>query len=143
MKINSKTNRLKIVLIFSLLIIPILLIASSNLFIKTLGGAENDLSNAIIETDDGSILVVGSTCSFGNGYSYFNDWWIIKMDDEGNTICEKTFGGLPKDAAYTVSLTSDNGFIVAGFMNFDMVLIKFNQLGDSLWSKTFSGTTVV
>lgn len=46
------------------------------LWSKTLGGAQSDVGNCIIETSDGSYVITGHTLSFGAG---LHDVWLIKL----------------------------------------------------------------
>ncbi|MDI6839662.1 MAG: T9SS type A sorting domain-containing protein [bacterium] len=59
---------------------------------------------------------------------------------------EKTYGGPDSDRGYSVAQTLDGGYIItgytysfgAGFGN--VYLIKVNSTGDTIWTKTYSGT---
>ncbi|MBI4648318.1 MAG: T9SS type A sorting domain-containing protein [Bacteroidia bacterium] len=55
---------------------------------------------------------------------------------------EKTFGGPSSDEGYSVQQTNDNGYIIVGTtMSFgiggDIYLIKTDENGDNLWTKTY------
>jgi hypothetical protein len=58
----------------------------------------------------------------------------------------KTYGGTSDDRASSVQRTSDGGYIVAGRTysfgegSWDILLIKTNENGDRVWSKTYGGT---
>lgn len=58
---------------------------------------------------------------------------------------EKTFGGASDDIGYSVQQTNDGGYIIAGWTqsfgagNSDGYLLKTNEAGDILWTKTFGG----
>lgn len=57
----------------------------------------------------------------------------------------KTIGGSNNDAAYSVDLTTDGGFIVCGTTGshpaegLDIYLVRLDSLGDTLWTKTYGG----
>ena len=57
---------------------------------KTFGGSGRDIANSIIQTRDGGYVVAGFTKSKGNGSG---DVWVIKLDEYGNVLWDKTFGG--------------------------------------------------
>jgi len=57
---------------------------------------------------------------------------------------EKTFGGDGSDHGYSVSQTSDGGYIITGFTfvkagNGDVYLLKVDAAGNRQWEKTFGG----
>lgn len=114
------------------------------LWTKTIGGFEGDQSQAILQTSDSGFVIAAVTKSFGTG-DY--DVWLIKTDVNGDTIWTKTYGGNQTDWVYSIQLTSEQGFIIAGstksfgYANgkFDIWLIKTNSFGDTLWTKTFGG----
>jgi hypothetical protein len=60
---------------------------------------------------------------------------------------QRTYGGGDDDVGYSVQQTSDGGFIVAGnahsfVMGLDQVyLVKTNVQGDTLWTRTYGGSS--
>ncbi len=58
---------------------------------------------------------------------------------------EKTYGGAGFEFAYSVKQTSDNGYILLGSTDSfgagdrDMYLIKTDEYGETLWTKTYGG----
>lgn len=64
----------------------------------------------------------------------------------GQTMFQRTYGGVSGDGGYSVQQTSDGGYIIAGgTYSFgagaeDFYLIKTNSFGDALWTKTYGGT---
>lgn len=106
---------------------------------KTFGGAEFDNAQSIQETSDSSFIITGWTMSFGAGEE---DVYLIKINGEGEHLWSKTFGRTTTDKGFSVSETSDGGYIIAGYSQsldpsgFDVYLIKTDVNGDSLWTKT-------
>jgi hypothetical protein len=131
--------------------ILIILITNSNsigqvniLWTKPFGGYQNDMGHSVQQTTDGGYILTGYTKSFGAGQS---DIWLIKTDDFGDTLWTKTFGGANSDDGQSVIQTIDGGYIIAGSTasfgagSTDIWLIKTNSLGDTLWTKTFGGSS--
>jgi len=72
-------------------------------FEKTYGGSSYDKASEVIQTPDGGYLILGSTSSFGNG-NY--DILLIKTDEMGLIIWEKTYGGFFNEYGEELALTS-------------------------------------
>ncbi|MBW8050105.1 MAG: hypothetical protein FVQ77_07160 [Cytophagales bacterium] len=114
------------------------------LWTKTYGGSIWDGGMCVQQTKDGGYIVVGNTESYGAGR---NDIYLFKTDAKGVTLWTKTFGGADDDKGYSVQQTNDDGFIVAGYTESfgagksDVYLIKTNENGDSLWTKTYGSSS--
>ncbi len=78
---------------------------------KTYGGTGRDYGNAVKQTADGGFLIAGYTISYGAGSE---DLWLVKTDSSGNQLWHKTFGGTASDIAYSMDLTTDGGYVIAG-----------------------------
>jgi uncharacterized delta-60 repeat protein len=110
---------------------------------KTYGGSGDDYAYSIQQTTDGGYIVAGWTSSFGAG-NY--DFYVIKLDANGNKVWEKTFGGSSEDRAYSIQQTTDGGYIVAGWTYsfgagiYDVYIIKLDADGNKVWEKTFGGS---
>ena len=63
------------------------------------------------------------------------------------SIFQKSFGGANDDAANSIQQTAEGGFILTGYTSSfgaglnDVYLIKTNSSGDTLWTKTYGGTS--
>lgn len=109
---------------------------------KTYGGSNWEFGNCVEQTADGGFIVCGETYSYGNGDE---DYYIIKTDQNGDTLWTKTYGGSNQDIARSIIQTSDGGYIVTGTtksmgdVNGDIFTIKLFPNGDSIWSHKFGG----
>jgi hypothetical protein len=111
---------------------------------KRIGGPDRDQAYCIEQTSDNGFIIVGSTFSYGYGY---RDIYLIKTNENGDTLFTKTYGGYNTDNAYSVKQTSDGGFIIigetisfnSGQHYYDVYLIKTNAGGDTLWTKRYGG----
>jgi len=121
---------------------------------KNYGGTSDEKAYAITATEEGDFIVVGYTTSSDGDINEFymgKDFWVIKLDESGNLLWEKTYGGDGSDQARTVAMTND-GFIVAGYSSStngdlnenkggsDAWVIKIDGDGNLLWEKNFGGS---
>jgi hypothetical protein len=115
------------------------------------GGSDNEMGNTLIKNLDGSYILAGFTYTFAEGSL---DMWIVKVDEKGNKLWNKSFGGLSTDEAFDVLLTKDKNILVAGYTdvylpdrNFnntskdgnDVFLALLDQDGSELWQENFGG----
>jgi hypothetical protein len=110
---------------------------------RSFGGSAVDRAYSLIQTTDGGYAVAGFTRSYGAGGA---DFWLIKLDRQGNKVWDKTFGGSKYEWAYSLIQTADGGYAVAGVTQSygagkeDFWVIKLDSSGDKLWDRTFGGS---
>jgi hypothetical protein len=102
------------------------------------------------QTNDGGYIILGNTHYFVNESiddgSIDGDILLLKTDENGDSLWSKTFGGYNWDVGFSIKQTTDGGFIITGstesFGNglTDVYLIKTDNSGNELWTKTFGGT---
>ena len=113
------------------------------LWSKTLGGTGGDYNGSVTLTTDGGILIVGTTASFGAGGS---DILLVKLDSLGDLVWVRTFGDTGEEAGKTIVPTTEGGFAVAGSTTSfgaggsDILIAKFDSLGNLIWVRTVEGT---
>ena len=112
---------------------------------KTYGGRFFDnVVNSEMTTDGGYILC-GSTRSFNDNNDENEDGWLLKIDEFGNEIWNKTFDKNGEEIFTSVSETSNNEFILNGLTisnnedDSDLWIIKIDEYGNEIWNKTFGG----
>lgn len=82
---------------------------------KTIGGNDDDKLREIIKTNDGNFILAGTSASgksFDKSVSSkgSDDYWIVKIDVNGNKIWDKSFGGSSADVLRDIIPTQDGGF---------------------------------
>ena len=107
------------------------------LWSKNYGGFDSDWGESIIITNDSGLAIGGYTNSYGSGGF---DFYLIRTDDAGTKLWEKTYGGSDWDQAYDLVQTPDSGFVLVGYTysfggNKDAYIVKTNSEGDTIWTK--------
>lgn len=99
----------------------------SILWQKTIGGINSDGIASIDKTLDGYFLLCGNSSSpiSGDKTEYnrgLEDIWIVKIDENGTIIWDKTVGGNDQDytTGKTIKHTNDNGIIVGASSKSDI-----------------------
>jgi photosystem II stability/assembly factor-like uncharacterized protein len=127
------------------------------LWTKCYGGSDDDYANSIIQTNDNGFIVAGYTKSndgdvWGRKYEYYNDYWIVKLDSDGDLLWTRCYGGTSHDYANSIIQTEDGGYIIAGYTesnngdvsgnngDSDYWIVKINSYGDIIWAKCFGGS---
>jgi len=111
---------------------------------RVYGGTQDDSPGNVGKTSDGGYFFTGYTRSSGAGSS---DFWLVKMDSEGQQVWSRTYGGTGEEHCYWGQQTPDGGFILAGETesfgnaNYDVWVLKVNADGDSMWSHQYGGDT--
>lgn len=118
------------------------------------GGTSNDRSYDAVQTDDGGFLLAGASESedfdiTDSKGSY--DFWVVRLNAEGDLQWTKSFGGSGIDIGYSVT-KAEGGYIMAGdarsadqdvtspLGNADLWTVKFDDTGSMVWQKTLGGS---
>lgn len=110
---------------------------------KTVGGAGGESGFAVRQTSDGGFIAVGSTGSFGDGYSSI---YAIRLDADGDSLWATTYGGSRADFGRTVEIALDGGLLFAGkTASFgagfsDAYLVRTDADGNFQWQQTYGDT---
>ncbi|UPT71582.1 MAG: T9SS type A sorting domain-containing protein [Flavobacterium sp. JAD_PAG50586_2] len=125
---------------------------------KSYGGKHGDYLFDAIPTPDYGFILAGSSLSKKSGNKTEDnrgdlDYWVWKMDEKGELDWQKSFGGTGQDMLFTVLLTNDGGYFLAGSSesdegldkkeksrgDSDFWIIKLNAKGGEEWQKTIGG----
>lgn len=135
-------------------------------WVKTYGGVSSESAKILRNDSDGNLYIIGNfmgTVDFDPGIGIVNrtslggnDVYILKLNNAGNFLWVKTFGGVSNDNFGKAQVDKFDNIIVAGhFVNSidfdpsanvdiktsngqsDVYILKLNSLGNYLWTKTF------
>lgn len=78
---------------------------------KSLGSREQDaLAHSVELTPDRGFIIAGQKMSDQGNW----DMYVVRTDENGRQVYERSWGGDGFDVAYTIARTSDDGYVVAG-----------------------------
>ena len=85
---------------------------------KTIGGLLDDELRKVILTNDNNILIIGNSNSNIGGNKTensfgSNDAWLVKINQNGNVIWDKTIGGNLDESVNDIIQTIDNGYLIS------------------------------
>jgi hypothetical protein len=126
---------------------------------KSYGGRQAEYLFDAQPTADYGFILAGSSLSQKTGNKTEAakgdlDYWVWKMDENGNEDWQKSFGGSGSDLLVSIKNTNDGGFILGGISNSskdfdkkedgrggnDFWIVKLNAKGAEEWQKTFGGS---
>jgi len=108
-------------------------------FERTYGGFFNKCGYCVQQTSDTGYIAVGSASNFEGNCNVY----LVKTDKYGNTVWQKNYWGIGEDLGYSVKQTMDGGYIITGAkyevgaVFGDIYLIRTDNNGDTLWTKTY------
>ena len=123
---------------------------------KCFGGSCDDGLGGLTLTSDSGFLCCGHSCSTDGdvtGNHGGNDFWVIKVDKNGNLKWEKSLGGSSPDWGMCAVETTDGGVIAGGWTGstdgdvncqhhseVDAWMIKLDSSRNIQWQKCFGGS---
>jgi hypothetical protein len=129
---------------------------------KLFGGVIFDALSDIKVTFDGGYIICGNALSSNNGTlagitnNGAGDCWILRLDNGGNLQWQRLYGGNQIDNSLSIQITTDYGFIVAGYSlssntgtlagyinngTSDGWIMKLDSSGNVQWQRLMGGTT--
>lgn len=105
------------------------------------GGEGNDFGNKVI-TQNNEYLMVGAK---GSTFSNNGDIFLVKINNNGEEIWNKVYGGEADENAFDIIATNDNGYIIAGYTfsygngKSDIFLVKTDINGNMEWESAIGG----
>jgi hypothetical protein len=109
---------------------------------KTYGESGVENSYSIIVTSDGGYVVSGRKHNISDNSTIY---LIFKISSSGGLEWKKLYGNGGSMLTYSMSKADNDGFVVAGHADSlgtggsDIILLKFDALGNIEWQKSYSG----
>ena len=113
----------------------------SKLWETTFAGAGRAEGYSIQPITEGGYIVAGLTASLSGNLN--EDLLLIKYDEKGNKLWDKSYGGSDRDWGESIQRTEDGGFIIAGVTyssgggGGDIWLFRTDRNGTVLWDRTY------
>lgn len=123
---------------------------------QTYGGTAIDNAACIKQIPSGGYLIAGSTNSIDGDVPQNHggiDGWVIKIDDSGNLVWSKVFGGNEAEYLNEIALAPDGNFLIGGESSStngpfssahgasEAWLLKLNANGDLVWQRIYGGSS--
>ncbi|MGI9581007.1 T9SS type A sorting domain-containing protein [Chryseobacterium sp. RRHN12] len=122
---------------------------------KYFSGQNHDYLSATVTTQDGGFLLAGTSYS-GKGLDKKedskggSDIWLIRINEFGDELWQKTIGTSADEEARSVIQTTDQGFMVAGtvqnsskgYGSKDVFIVKLDKDGKELSQLIFGGKAI-
>ncbi|MBK6839719.1 MAG: T9SS type A sorting domain-containing protein [Bacteroidetes bacterium] len=99
-----------------------------------------DYALSLAQAYDGGFVMTGYSSIISN------EIVLLKSDSSGTLLWSKKFEGAGNDIPYTVKETLDSGYVICGYTesfghgNRDLLVIKVNSIGDTVWTKVYGGS---
>lgn len=127
----------------------------NKLWDKYFGGTQNDRVFDVVQANDDGYVMVGYSESSDfdvndNHGSY--DYWVVKINTNGDLVWKKSYGGSELDQAYGIAKNLNNTYLITGTSNSmdgdissnkganDVWIINIDDNGALLWEKSFGGS---
>ncbi|MDD1759355.1 MAG: VWA domain-containing protein [Methanothrix sp.] len=115
----------------------------SKLWERTFAGAGRAEGYSVQPIAEGGYIVAGLTASLSGNLN--EDLLLIKYDERGNKLWDKSYGGSDRDWGESIQQKDDGGFIIAGVTNSsdggggDVWLVRTDRNGTMLWKRSYGG----
>ncbi|MBA7635861.1 hypothetical protein ES703_43465 [subsurface metagenome] len=100
---------------------------------RTYGGQADEEGCCVQKTSDGGYIIAGRQEGEGG--------WLLRTDEEGDTLWTSYPSGFMGGSAYSVQQTSDGGYILAGYQaatddgKYHLALVKISSTGEEMWTR--------
>lgn len=112
---------------------------------KTYKGKPISEGKDIIIGKDSNIVTAGYSIK---PFNYQSDIWVVKLNQEGEKLWDKNYGGSADESANSIKEAYDGGYLIAGVTNTtsnfveDAIVLKLDTAGEKIWERTFGGSKI-
>lgn len=125
---------------------------------KGIGGDRDEYLYTMKSTPDFGFILAGSSFSSSTGNKKDAskgdlDYFLWKMNENGDLEWQKSFGGEGSDFLYSIELLEDGGYLLGGSSNssisgdktssslggLDFWVVRLDPLGNIIWQETYGG----
>ena len=112
-------------------------------FFKLYSEPGDDYGEGIVQLEDSSYVITGSSSSF---YGAGSEAFLLKIDSAGNYLWSNNYGGTETDVGRRVLYKPNDGFYIAGYTNsygnggYDFYLVKTDESGNFEWEKSYGSS---
>ncbi len=111
---------------------------------KTYGKTGAEMGEDVLVADDGGFYILGTTKADLYGTGKTGNLYLIRTDEAGEVLWEKTYGGETPTSGLSITRAADGNLLLAGTIQSstggaDVYLVKIDPEGNPLWSQTFGG----
>lgn len=124
---------------------------------KTIGGRYMDELRSIHEISSGGYILGGYSNSPASGNKTeenpgLGDYWVVQLDEQGEIVWQKVYGGEQDDNLTALIPTQDGGYLLGGSSNSepghvktksngsgtDFWVVKLDETGGIVWQQTYN-----
>ncbi|MGR3810626.1 3-coathanger stack domain-containing protein [Jiulongibacter sp. NS-SX5] len=112
---------------------------------RSIGGSGDDIALQAAQSLDGSIYIAGtSSSSNGNipGNNGLSDIYLAKLDDEGNELWSRHYGGTGADSLSAIAACADGGVVLLCKSSSSGTTLDFTQVGAYVLKINSTGSVV-
>ena len=122
---------------------------------RSMGGSEAGTLRDVMVVEDGYIVIGHDHSTDGDlaGTGCNNDFWMVKLDYDGNTLWQSCYGGSDQDFPTSINKFADDKIIVSGYTSSedgdvtgyhdsrDYWVVVLDKDGSLIWQKALGGSS--
>lgn len=124
---------------------------------KNMGGSSTEVANCVLKTSSGDLMIGAASGSADKDLKSNNgglDYWLVKLDTNGNLYWQKNYGGSDDDYLNSIVESKEGGYLLTGSslsndkdavgnhgLYSDILAVKIDDTGKIEWRKMYGGTS--